>query len=68
MREMTLRAKRKGSGKPKDKFDVRAPAEWVAKATAAAEALGLSLSAYVRLAVSERIGHQGRASDTDEER
>jgi hypothetical protein len=39
----------------RDRFEVRADAEWIRRATAAADRFGLSLSAFVRLVVSERM-------------
>jgi hypothetical protein len=48
-------AKRRRPTQPREKIELRAPADWVAKVEHAAAALGLSVSAYVRLAVSERM-------------
>jgi hypothetical protein len=47
--------KRKRSTQPREKIELRAPADWVAKVEEAVAALGRSISAYVRLAVSERM-------------
>jgi predicted HicB family RNase H-like nuclease len=48
------------AGRKKEKFDrerieLRAEPEWIERVTAEAERLGLSLSAYIRLAVNERL-------------
>lgn len=42
-------------GPSRDRVDLRAEPEWIARVAAAAERFGLSLSAYIRLAVSERL-------------
>lgn len=38
---------------PKARFELQAPASWMARASKVAETLGLSLAAYIRLVVSE---------------
>jgi hypothetical protein len=40
---------------PRDRIDLRADPDWVARVAAAAERFGLSVSAYIRLAVTERM-------------
>jgi hypothetical protein len=40
---------------PRDRVDLRAEPEWIARVTAVAERFGLSLSAYIRLATTERL-------------
>ncbi len=44
-----------GKNPPRDRIDLRAEPEWIARVAAAAERFGLSVSAYIRLAVSERL-------------
>jgi hypothetical protein len=39
----------------RDRFEVRADAEWIRRVDAAASRWGLSLSAYVRMVVTERM-------------
>jgi hypothetical protein len=40
---------------PRDRIDLRAEPEWISRVEAAARRFGISLSAYIRLAVSERM-------------
>ena len=47
--------KRKPKGEPRDRIDLRAEPEFVARMQAQADRLGLSLSAYIRLSVTERL-------------
>lgn len=42
----------------RDRIDLRAEREWIAKVVEEAKRLGLSLSAYVRLAVNECMGRK----------
>jgi len=46
---------RKRPNPDRDLIQFRAEPEWIDRVNAAAEALGLSLSAYIRLAVNERL-------------
>jgi hypothetical protein len=39
----------------RDRLEVRAEPEWIARVFRAAERFGLSLSAYIKLAVTERL-------------
>jgi hypothetical protein len=48
-------APRKKENFDRERIEIRAEGQWIAKVTAEAERLGLSLSAYVRLAVNERL-------------
>jgi hypothetical protein len=40
---------------PRDRIDLRADPEWTARVQAQADRLGIALSAYIRMAVSERL-------------
>jgi hypothetical protein len=55
MTTATRMAGRKKENFDRDRIELRAPAEWIARVAAVAETLGLSLSAYIRLAVNERV-------------
>jgi hypothetical protein len=46
---------RKKQNFDRDRVELRAEPEWIARVTAEAERLGLNLSAYIRLAVNERL-------------
>ena len=46
---------RKRPNPKRDLVQFRADPEWIDKVNAAAERLGLSISAYIRLAVNERM-------------
>jgi hypothetical protein len=46
---------RKRPNPRRDLIQLRADPAWIDRVNAAAEALGLSLSAYIRLAVNERM-------------
>jgi len=46
---------RKRPNPDRDLIQIRAEPEWIDRVNAAAEALGLSISAYIRLAVNERL-------------
>lgn len=49
-------------------IQIRAEPAWIDRVSAEAERLGLSLSAYIRLAVNERMQRTaGRPSGRDEE-
>jgi hypothetical protein len=48
-------APRKKENFDRERIEIRADAAWIAKVTSEAERLGLSLSAYIRLAVNERM-------------
>jgi hypothetical protein len=48
-------AKRRKENFDRERIEVRAEAAWIAKVAAEAERLGLSLSAFIRLAVNERM-------------
>jgi hypothetical protein len=39
----------------RDRIELRADADWIERVAKEAERLGLSLSAYIRLAVNERL-------------
>jgi hypothetical protein len=39
----------------RERIEIRADSEWIARVSAEADRLGLSLSAYIRLAVNERL-------------
>jgi hypothetical protein len=39
----------------RDKIELRADPAWIGRVTDAAESLGVSLSAFVRLAINERL-------------
>lgn len=45
----------KKPGGDRERLEIRAPADWIDRVTDIASRLGLSLSAYVRLAVNERL-------------
>jgi len=47
--------KKPDSNLSRDRIDLRADPEWVVRVEAMARRFGLSLSAYIRLAVSERV-------------
>jgi hypothetical protein len=57
---------RKRPNPKRDLVQFRAEPEWIDKVNAAAELLGLSISAYIRLAVNERM--QRTAPEPQEER
>jgi hypothetical protein len=57
---------RKRPNPKRDLIQLRADPEWIDKVDAEAERLGLSLSAYIRLAVNERM--QRTAPEPQEER
>jgi hypothetical protein len=40
---------------PRDRVDLRADPKWIARATRQAHRFGMGLSAYIRLAVTERM-------------
>lgn len=54
------------SGKQKDRVEFRADPEWLDRVTAQAERRGLAVSAYIRLAVSERL-HQDEAEAAEQD-
>ena len=39
----------------RDRLEIRAEPAWIARATKAAERFGLSLSAFIRMAVTEKL-------------
>jgi hypothetical protein len=49
------RVPRRKAKMDRDRFEVRAQPAWIARVTRAAERFGLSLSAFVRLVVTERL-------------
>jgi hypothetical protein len=49
------RVPKRKSRMDRDRFEVRADAEWIRRVDAAARRWGLSLSAYVRMVVTERM-------------
>jgi hypothetical protein len=51
------------TGKGRGRLEMKAPAEWIDEVSRVAESLGLSLSAYVRLAVNERIQRDRAAAN-----
>lgn len=50
---------------PKGRVEFKAPATWISRAEKAAESLGLSLSAYIRLLVTQDMERleQSRSND-----
>jgi hypothetical protein len=46
---------RRKSKMDRDRLELRADPEWIQRATRAAERFGLSLSAFIRMVVSERL-------------
>jgi hypothetical protein len=46
---------RKKQNFERDRVELRAEPEWIARVAAEANRLGLNLSAYIRLAVNERL-------------
>jgi hypothetical protein len=46
---------RRKSKMDRDRVELRADPEWIARATAAAERFELSLSAFIRMVVTERL-------------
>jgi hypothetical protein len=51
---------RRKSKMNRDRLELRADSEWIARVTAVAERFGLSVSAYIRFAVTQHVEEQER--------
>lgn len=55
----TAKAPREEPDEQRDRIDLRADPEWIVMAKRAAKRMGLGLTAYIRLATSERMVRDG---------
>jgi hypothetical protein len=57
--ERAVPKKKKPSAVPRDRIDLRGDPEWIRRADFAARSIGLNLSSYIRMVVTQRMEQDG---------